>query len=131
MEIQELKNIGAQVRRDIVRQVHSSQSGHPGGSLGCADMVVSLYFNDMKINEAKNADGFLQFNKAGEGEDLFLYLDMLPPATRAVSSLYYKEDLSIKEISHQLNISDGTVKWHLSECRNKLSKLLHPKNRIS
>ena len=61
-----------------------------------------------------------------EWEDLFSYLDKLPPATRAVSSLYYREGFSIKEISQQLNISDGTVKWHLSECRNKLSKLLHP-----
>lgn len=60
-------------------------------------------------------------------EDLFLYLDKLPPATRAVSSLYYREDFSVKEISQQLGISDGTVKWHLSECRNKLSKLLHTK----
>lgn len=62
-----------------------------------------------------------------DNEDVFLLLDKLPPATRAVSSLYYKEDFSIKEISQQLNISDGTVKWHLSECRNKLSKLVHPK----
>jgi RNA polymerase sigma-70 factor (ECF subfamily) len=61
-----------------------------------------------------------------EWEDLFSYLDKLPPATRAVSSLYYREGFSIKEISQQLSISDGTVKWHLSECRNKLSKLLHP-----
>ena len=61
-----------------------------------------------------------------EWEDLFSYLDKLPPATRAVSSLYYRENFSIKEISQQLNISDGTVKWHLSECRNKLSKLLQP-----
>ena len=71
MDIQEIKNVGAQVRRDIVRQVHHSQSGHPGGSLGCTDMVVSLYFNEMKINENRNAEGFLEFNRAGEGEDLF------------------------------------------------------------
>jgi len=71
MEIQDLKNVGAQVRRDIVRQVHSSQSGHPGGSLGCADMVVALYFNEMKINENKNAEGFLEFVREGFGEDLF------------------------------------------------------------
>ena len=71
MDIQELKEIGSQVRRDIVRQVHGSQSGHPGGSLGCTDIVVSLYFNEMKINENKNAEGFLEFKKEGEGEDLF------------------------------------------------------------
>src|SRR5215217_1226685 len=71
MDIQELKNVGAQVRRDIVRQVHSSQSGHPGGSLGCTDMVVALYFNEMKINENKNAEGFLEFVREGINEDLF------------------------------------------------------------
>src|SRR3954471_20511301 len=71
MELQELKKVGAQVRRDIVRQVHSSQSGHPGGSLGCTDMVVALYFNEMKINENKNAEGYLEFVREGFDEDLF------------------------------------------------------------
>lgn len=71
MEIQELKDIGAQVRRDIIRQVHGSQSGHPGGSLGCTDMIVSLYFNEMRINENRNSEGFLEFSREGIGEDLF------------------------------------------------------------
>jgi transketolase len=71
MDIQALEQVGAQVRRDIVRQVHGSQSGHPGGSLGCTDIVVSLYFNEMRINENKNAAGFLQFSREGINEDLF------------------------------------------------------------
>jgi transketolase len=71
MEIQELKDIASQVRRDIVRMVHSCQSGHPGGSLGCTDVVISLYFEIMKINEEKGADGFLKFNRDGKNEDLF------------------------------------------------------------
>src|SRR3954453_15294331 len=71
MEIQELKDIASQVRRDIVRQVHSCQSGHPGGSLGCTDVVVSLYFEVMKINEEKGEDGFLKFSREGRNEDLF------------------------------------------------------------
>src|SRR4051812_46748225 len=71
MELQELKKVGAQVRRDIVRQVHSSQSGHPGGSLGCADMLVALYFHEMKINENKDAEGNLAFVREGYNEDLF------------------------------------------------------------
>jgi len=71
MEIQELKDIASQVRRDIVRQVHSSQSGHPGGSLGCTDVVVSLYFHFMKINEEKGEDGFLKFSREGKNEDVF------------------------------------------------------------
>jgi len=71
MELQGLLDVGAQVRRDIVRQVHGSQSGHPGGSLGCTDMIVALYFSEMRINENCNADGFLEFKRAGENEDLF------------------------------------------------------------
>ncbi len=71
MDIQGLKEMTAQVRRDIVRQVHSSQSGHPGGSLGCADMIVSLYFNEMTINENRQQDGFLEFKREGQNEDLF------------------------------------------------------------
>lgn len=59
MEIQDLKNLGAQVRRDIIRQVHSSQSGHPSGLLGCTDMLVALNFNEMKINENQSVSGSL------------------------------------------------------------------------
>ena len=71
MRVKELKDIASQVRRDIVRQVHSCQSGHPGGSLGCTDVVVSLYFEIMKINEEKGDDGFLKFSREGINEDLF------------------------------------------------------------
>lgn len=59
----ELKNIATQIRRDIVRMVHACQSGHPGGSLGCADYFTALYFNIMKHDPA--------FNMDGKGEDLF------------------------------------------------------------
>lgn len=55
--------MAAQVRRDIVRMVHACQSGHPGGSLGCTDFLVGLYFNAMKHNP--------EFNMDGQGEDLF------------------------------------------------------------
>ena len=58
-----LKEIATQVRRDIVRMVHGVQSGHPGGSLGCADYFTALYFNIMKHNPT--------FNMNGGGEDLF------------------------------------------------------------
>jgi transketolase len=61
--IEEIKGIAVQVRRDIVRMVHACQSGHPGGSLGCADFLVALYFKVMKHNP--------QFNMDGTGEDLF------------------------------------------------------------
>lgn len=63
MNIQELKDTAAQVRRDIVRMVHGVQSGHPGGSLGCADFITALYFHTMKRNP--------EFAMDGLGEDLF------------------------------------------------------------
>ena len=61
--INELEDIATQVRRDIVRMVHGCQSGHPGGSLGCADFITALYF------EVMNHD--TDFNMNGAGEDLF------------------------------------------------------------
>lgn len=52
----ELTSIAAQVRRDIVRMVHGANSGHPGGSLGCADFLTALYFRVMKHNPSFNMD---------------------------------------------------------------------------
>lgn len=62
-DIEKLTRIAGQVRRDILRMVHSCQSGHPGGSLGCTDFFVALYFQVMKHDKA--------FNMDGKGEDLF------------------------------------------------------------
>jgi transketolase len=61
--VAELKAIASQVRRDIVRMVHSCQSGHPGGSLGCTDFFVALYFHEMTHDP--------KFNMDAKGEDLF------------------------------------------------------------
>jgi transketolase len=67
-KVSELQNIASQVRRDIVRMVHAVQSGHPGGSLGCADYLTSLYFDIMSHNpsaftqEGKNEDEFVLSN---------------------------------------------------------------------
>ena len=62
-KLEELEDIANQVRRDIVRMVHSCQSGHPGGSLGCADFFVALYFYMLEHNK--------DFNMDGTNEDLF------------------------------------------------------------
>lgn len=67
MQIAELKKISTQVRRDIVRMVHQCKSGHPGGSLGCADFLTALYFEIMKLDtdfkmEGKNEDVFFLSN---------------------------------------------------------------------
>ncbi|RSK43558.1 transketolase [Hymenobacter perfusus] len=62
--VAELKQIAAQVRRDIVRMVHAVNSGHPGGSLGCTDLLVALYFKVMKHTPQP-------FDMDGIGQDLF------------------------------------------------------------
>lgn len=71
MQTQEIKDIATQVRRDIVRMVHGCKSGHPGGSLGCTDIVVALYFQQMKINNRKGKGGYISFKMDGIDEDLF------------------------------------------------------------
>jgi transketolase len=60
----DLTAIANQVRRDIVRMVHGAASGHPGGSLGCTDLVVKLYFDRMNVQPEP-------FEMDGKGEDLF------------------------------------------------------------
>ena len=62
-KIEQLQKIVSQVRRDIVRMVHSNNSGHPGGSLGCTEFLVALYFEVMSHNSA--------FDMDGKDEDLF------------------------------------------------------------
>ncbi len=62
-DLSKLNNLATQIRRDIVRMVHGVQSGHPGGSLGCTDYLVALYFNVMKYSNP--------FKMTGKGEDMF------------------------------------------------------------
>ncbi|HMN06861.1 MAG TPA: transketolase [Flavobacteriales bacterium] len=62
--IQKLRSIASQVRRDILRMVHAVQSGHPGGSLGCTDYLVALYFHVLRHDPE-------HFTMDGIGEDLF------------------------------------------------------------
>jgi transketolase len=66
-QLTDLKNIAAQIRRDIVRMVHAAQSGHPGGSLGCTEFFTALYFKLMKHDpafymDAMNEDVFFLSN---------------------------------------------------------------------
>tara|TARA_B100000378_G_scaffold274312_1_gene268540 strand:- start:650 stop:1501 length:852 start_codon:yes stop_codon:yes gene_type:complete len=63
LNVSELRIIASQVRRDVVRMVHNVQSGHPGGSLGCTDFFVTLFFNIMNRNKS--------FSMNGIGEDIF------------------------------------------------------------
>jgi transketolase len=63
MEIEALKRLATQIRRDIVRMVHACQSGHPGGSLGCTELFTALYFKILRYE--------LPFSMDGKGEDMF------------------------------------------------------------
>lgn len=63
--IEELKRIASQVRRDIIRMVTDAQSGHPGGSLSSADILTALYFNEMKIDPSN-------WSRESRGEDVFV-----------------------------------------------------------
>jgi transketolase len=69
MDIPQLKGLATQVRRDIVRMVAAVNSGHPGGSLGCTELFVSLYFNHLRLKTGP--DGAVVFDMDGRDEDLF------------------------------------------------------------
>lgn len=64
MSTQATPALCSQIRRDIVRMVHGASSGHPGGSLGCVELLAKLYFDVMNINPT-------EFQIDGKGEDLF------------------------------------------------------------
>ena len=63
-----------------------------------------------------------------EWKDIYYYLDQLPANTRYVCSLYYLEGFSIKEITGLLEMKEGTVKWHLNECRTRLKVIFEQHN---
>ncbi len=63
MEISKLQDIVYQTRRDILRMVHKVNSGHPGGSLGCTEFMVTLYNEIMELKDG--------FDMNGLNEDVF------------------------------------------------------------
>jgi transketolase len=74
-----LKAMGSQVRRDILRMVHGAKSGHPGGSLGCVELLVALYFDIMNHDPDT-------FEMSGLGQDVFLQRSNLGARTLYISS---------------------------------------------
>jgi transketolase len=64
MKIKELEDFATQVRRDILRQVHKVNSGHPGGSLGCTEFFTALYQGGIMEHKP-------EFHMDGKGENLF------------------------------------------------------------
>lgn len=89
-DIEQLKNTATQIRRDILRMVHSAQSGHPGGSLGCADYFTALYFNVMKRKPG--------FDMDGKDEDIFFlsngHISPVFYSTLAHAGYFDKNELS-------------------------------------
>lgn len=96
-DIEHLKKVASQVRRDIVRQVHACKSGHPGGSLGCADYLTALYFDEMQHKPQP-------FDISGKGQDVFIL------SNGHISPLFYSVlarsgYFDVKELSTFRNIN--------------------------
>ncbi|MEP6513994.1 MAG: transketolase [Parafilimonas sp.] len=112
-DIAQLKNIAAQIRRDIVRMVYGAQSGHPGGSLGCTDFFTALYFEVMQHNPKFSMDGI--------NEDIFFlsngHISPVFYATLARSGYFnIKELATFRKINSRLQ-GHPTTHEHLPGIR--------------
>lgn len=109
MEVAELQKISSQIRRDIVRMVSDVQSGHPGGSLGCADFFAALYFEIMDLDPAK-------FEMDGKGEDLFFlsngHISPVLYSTLAHRGFFDKSELAT------FRLIDSRLQGHPSPAKN-------------
>ncbi len=89
-DIQKLKRLASQIRRDVVRMVHNVGNGHPGGALGCTDLFVALYFHFMEHDK--------NFTMDGKNEDLFFlsngHISAVWYATLARSGYFPIEELA-------------------------------------
>lgn len=109
MEVDKLKEISSQIRRDIVRMVADVSSGHPGGSLGCADFFTVLYFDIMNIDPAN-------FEMDGKGEDLFFlsngHISPVLYSTLAHRGYFNKSELAT------FRLIDSRLQGHPSPAKN-------------
>lgn len=109
MEVAELQKISSQIRRDIVRMVSDVQSGHPGGSLGCADFFAALYFEIMNIDPKS-------FDMNGKGEDLF-YLSNGHISPVLYSTLAHRGYFDKSELA-TFRLIDSRLQGHPSPAKN-------------
>lgn len=109
MEVDKLKEISSQIRRDIVRMVADVSSGHPGGSLGCADFFTVLYFDIMNIDPAN-------FEMDGKGEDLF-FLSNGHISPVLYSTLAHRGYFSKSELA-TFRLIDSRLQGHPSPAKN-------------
>ena len=105
-DIQQLTDLTTQVRRDILRMVHGVSSGHPGGSLGCAEFLVCLYNEVMDIK--------LPFTMDGKGEDLF-FLSNGPISPVFYSVLARRGFFPVSELSTFRKL-DTRLQGHPTPC---------------
>ncbi|MEN8224911.1 MAG: transketolase [Bacteroidota bacterium] len=107
-DIDYLKKVSSQVRRDIIRMIHGAASGHPGGSLGACDYLVALY---MDIMDHKPDS----FSMDGKGEDIFVlsngHLSAAIYSVLARSGYFSTDELgSFRELGTRLQGHPGTDK---------------------
>jgi len=112
-DLSKLKEIAAQIRRDIVRMVHGAQSGHPGGSLGCTEFSTALYFKIMEHDP--------NFHMNGINEDIFFlsngHISPVWYATLARSGYFdVKELATFRKINSRLQGHPATAE-HLPGIR--------------
>jgi len=103
----ELKRLGIQVRRDIIRMVFEAKSGHPGGSLGCVEYFLALYFHHLKHNPA-------HFQMDGIGEGVFIlsngHITPVYYSVLARSEYFDKKELStFRKINSRLQGHPATA----------------------
>ncbi|HEX2901789.1 MAG TPA: transketolase [Bacteroidia bacterium] len=104
--IPEMQEMADQVRRDILRMVHAVQSGHPGGSMGCTEFFISLYFNHLR-HDPKT------WTMDGKGQDLFFlsngHISPVWYSVLARSGYFSVEELAtFRKINSRLQGHPGT-----------------------
>jgi RNA polymerase sigma-70 factor (ECF subfamily) len=89
-------------------------------------MLRNRKTNKIEYVEIEDKMGFTASENPFEqlsGNDIHIYLLKLPIATRRICGLFYLDDFSVKEIAEALQLSEGTVKWQLSESRSRLKTI--------
>ncbi len=87
----------------------------------------NLMIQEVEWTEAREPEIQAEILVSKSGEEILNFLKQIPQTAATVFNLYVMEGYNHKEIAKLLHISDGTSKWHLSEAKKQLSKLI--KNR--
>lgn len=103
--IKQLEAVATQIRRDVLRMVNGASSGHPGGSLGCADLFTALYFDIMNASPEN-------FTRQGKGEDMF-FLSIGHIAPVWYSALARRGYFPVKELA-TLRVMGSRLQGHPS-----------------